>query len=142
MKHEPASFFVGSGRNSGSRQTGRCARPAGPHCPFAIARCSLRPPRRQARSALAAVGSKVRITNLKTFGVTIPGAPPDRPYVFVKLETNEGLVGWGEGTLEGKAGAVMACINDFRSSCSAPIRWRWSTTGNRCTSTAFTAPAR
>jgi galactonate dehydratase len=64
--------------------------------------------------ALADVGSKVRITNLKTFGVTIPGAPPDRPYVFVKLETNSGLVGWGEGTLEGKAGAVMACINDFR----------------------------
>jgi len=64
--------------------------------------------------ALAAYGSKVRITNLKTFGVTIPGAPPDRPYVFVKLETNDGLVGWGEGTLEGKAGAVLACINDFR----------------------------
>jgi galactonate dehydratase len=65
-------------------------------------------------NALADFGSKVRITNLKTFGVTIPGAPPDRPYVFVKLETNEGLVGWGEGTLEGKAGAVLACINDFR----------------------------
>ena len=44
--------------------------------------------------ALAAFGSKVRITNLKTFGVTIPGAPPDRPYVFVKLETNEGVAGW------------------------------------------------
>jgi galactonate dehydratase len=65
-------------------------------------------------SALADLGSKVKITNLKTFGVTIPGAPPDRPYVFVKLETNAGLVGWGEGTLEGKAGAVLSCINDFR----------------------------
>src|SRR6266496_3267819 len=64
--------------------------------------------------ALAAFGSKVRITNVKTFGVTIPGAPPDRPYVFVKLETNDGLIGWGEGTLEGKAGAVLACINDFK----------------------------
>ena len=31
-----------------------------------------------------------------------------------KLETNQGLVGWGEGTLEGKAGAIMACIEDFR----------------------------
>jgi galactonate dehydratase len=65
-------------------------------------------------NALAPFGSKVKITNLKTFGVTIPGAPPDRPYVFVKLETDAGLVGWGEGTLEGKAGAVLACINDFR----------------------------
>src|SRR6516225_8479998 len=63
-------------------------------------------------SALADLGSKVKITNLKTFGVTIPGAPPDRPYVFVKLETDSGLVGWGEGTLEGKAGAVVACIDD------------------------------
>jgi galactonate dehydratase len=59
------------------------------------------------------VGSKVRITNVKVFGVPVPGAV-DRPYVFVKLETNQqGLIGWGEGTLEGKAGAVMACVQDF-----------------------------
>src|SRR5882724_9981397 len=58
-------------------------------------------------------GSKVKITNVKVFGVSI-SPTSDRPYVFVKLETNAGLVGWGEGTLEGKAGAVMACINDFR----------------------------
>src|SRR5437879_5396586 len=79
--------------------------------------------------ALAPFGSKVRITNLKTFGVTIPGAPPDRPYVFVKLETNAGLVGWGEGTLEGKAGAVMACINDFREfligADPVPVEHHW-----------------
>jgi hypothetical protein len=64
-------------------------------------------------STLSDVGSKVRITNLKTFGVTILGAPT-RSAVRVKLETNEGLVGWSEGTLEGKAGAVIACVNDFR----------------------------
>src|SRR5689334_14984538 len=58
-------------------------------------------------------GSKVRITNVRVFGVSI-SPTSDRPYVFVKLETNAGLVGWGEGTLEGKAGAVMACVNDFR----------------------------
>ena len=34
--------------------------------------------------------------------------------MFVKLETNQGLIGWGEGTLEGKASAVMACISDLR----------------------------
>jgi hypothetical protein len=65
--------------------------------------------------ALAAFGSKVRITNLKTFAVTIPGAPPDRPYVFVKLETNEGLVGWGEGTLEGKARQSMYVHSFYRA---------------------------
>ena len=50
----------------------------------------------------------------------------DRPYVFVKLETDAGLVGWGEGTLEGKAGAVIACMNDFRDFLigSDPAAWR------------------
>jgi galactonate dehydratase len=59
------------------------------------------------------VGSRLRVSAMKVFGVTLNGQS-DRPYVFVKLETNQGLVGWGEGTLEGKAGAVIACVNDFR----------------------------
>jgi galactonate dehydratase len=59
------------------------------------------------------VGSKVRITGMKAIGVSLT-PQSDRPYVFVKLETNEGLVGWGEGTLEGKAAATIACVNDFR----------------------------
>ena len=63
--------------------------------------------------AFAKVGSKIRITDVKVFGVSLT-RDSDRPYVFVKLETNAGLVGWGEGTLEGKAGAVIACVNDFR----------------------------
>lgn len=63
--------------------------------------------------AFEAIGSKVRITSVKVFGVSI-NPQSDRPYVFVKLETNEGLVGWGEATLEGKAGAVIACVEDFR----------------------------
>ena len=50
---------------------------------------------------------------MKVFGVSLT-PQSDRPYVFVKLETNVGLVGWGEGTLEGKAAATMACVNDFR----------------------------
>jgi galactonate dehydratase len=57
--------------------------------------------------------SKVRITNVKVFGVTYDQSS-DRPYVFIKLETDAGVVGWGEATLEGKAGAVIACVNDFR----------------------------
>ncbi len=59
------------------------------------------------------VSSGLKITNLKVFGVSLT-PDSDRPYVFVKLETNQGLVGWGEGTLEGKAQAVMSCIQDFR----------------------------
>src|ERR1700733_8675570 len=50
-------------------------------------------------------GSKPRIPDMKAFGVTLDEkiARADRPFVFVKLETNQGVVGWGEATLEGKA---------------------------------------
>jgi galactonate dehydratase len=63
--------------------------------------------------AFRGVGSKVKITGLKVFGVSLT-KESDRPYVLVKLETDVGVLGWGEGTLEGKAGAVIACIEDFR----------------------------
>src|ERR1035438_9572676 len=63
--------------------------------------------------AFAGLQSGLKITGLKVFGVSLTPTS-DRPYVFVKLETNQGIVGWGEGTLEGKAGAAMACIEDFR----------------------------
>lgn len=66
--------------------------------------------------AFLSTGSKLRITNMKTFGVTLDErlGRSDRPYVFVKLETNQGVVGWGEATLEGKAAAAMACVNDLK----------------------------
>jgi len=63
--------------------------------------------------AFTSVGSKLRITGVKVFGVSLT-PQSDRPYVFVKLETNQGLIGWGEGTLEGKAAAVMSCVEDFK----------------------------
>jgi galactonate dehydratase len=63
--------------------------------------------------AFRSVGSKLKITGMKVFGVSLT-PDSDRPYVFVKLETDAGVVGWGEATLEGKAGTVMACVNDFR----------------------------
>jgi galactonate dehydratase len=58
----------------------------------------------------------VRITGMSVHGVTLDEkiGRSDRPYVFVKLETNQGVVGWGEATLEGKAAAAMACVNDLR----------------------------
>src|SRR5918993_2088896 len=59
------------------------------------------------------LSSGVKITGMKVYGVSLT-PQSDRPYVFVKLETNKGVIGWGEGTLEGKAAAVMACIEDFR----------------------------
>ena len=74
--------------------------------------CAFAPPA-AAVDPFSGLQSNLKVTGMKIFGVSLtPNS--DRPYVFVKLETNQGVVGWGEGTLEGKAGAVMACINDFR----------------------------
>lgn len=62
---------------------------------------------------LPAAPGRLKITAIKPIGVTWD-AKSDRPYVFVKIETDQGVVGWGEATLEGKAGAVIATIEDLR----------------------------
>lgn len=91
----------------------RTRRPVIPDCDCAFAP---QPGRGQGQSTLAGferVQSGLKVTGMKVFGVSL-NRTSDRPYVFVKIETNQGLVGWGEGTLEGKAGATMACVEDFR----------------------------
>ena len=77
--------------------------------------CALAPPPQNplGADAFRGVGSRLKITNMKVFGVSLT-PDSDRPFVFVKLETDGGVIGWGEGTLEGKAGAVIACMQDFR----------------------------
>lgn len=46
-------------------------------------------------AAFRGYGSKVKVTNVKVFGVSLtPNS--DRPYVFAKLETDAGLIGWGK----------------------------------------------
>jgi hypothetical protein len=46
-------------------------------------------------AAFRDVASKLRVTNMRVFGVTLDEriAQADRPYVFVKIETNEGITG-------------------------------------------------
>jgi galactonate dehydratase len=53
----------------------------------------------------------MRITRLST---VVVGAEM-RNWVFVKLETDEGLLGWGEATVEWKTRAVVACVEDLAS---------------------------
>ena len=49
----------------------------------------------------------MKITGVKTFFV--------RPrWGFVKIETDEGLFGWGEAVLEGHAAAVLAAVNEMK----------------------------
>ena len=56
---------------------------------------------------------RLKITGVKAIGVSID-PKSDRPYVFVKIETDQGVIGWGEATLEGKAGGTIATVHDFR----------------------------
>jgi galactonate dehydratase len=52
----------------------------------------------------------MKITEVKTYIMDSPG----RDYVFVKILTDEGLHGWGEGTLEMKQGTVAAAVRDLQ----------------------------
>src|SRR5579864_723947 len=83
--------------------------------PLAAARrcgCAFAPPAVDTES-FAGLQSGLKVTGMKVFGVSLT-PDSDRPYVFVKIETNQGVIGWGEATLEGKAGAALACLEDFR----------------------------
>ncbi|HLG51546.1 MAG TPA: galactonate dehydratase [Chloroflexota bacterium] len=51
----------------------------------------------------------MKVTGLETFEMW--GAP--RNWVFVKLVTDEGLHGWGEGTLEGREQTVRTAIHEL-----------------------------
>jgi galactonate dehydratase len=99
----------------GSAGLARAAAPRIPlHVPVDSCECAFLPQSvATGPEAFAELRSGLKVTNMKVFGVSLT-PKSDRPYVFVKLETNQGLVGWGEATLEGKAGAVMACVDDFR----------------------------
>lgn len=67
----------------------------------------------QPAAALPQAPGRIKVTGMKTIGVTWePNS--DRPYVFVKIETDQGIVGWGEATLEGKAAAVMQTVDDLK----------------------------
>ncbi len=51
----------------------------------------------------------MKITGITTYIMDSPG----REYVFVKVQTDEGIHGWGEGTLEMKQGTVAAAVRDL-----------------------------
>ncbi len=53
----------------------------------------------------------MKVTALKTYILENSGP---RKFVFVKVETDEGLHGWGEGTLEMKHNTVVAAVGDLK----------------------------
>jgi galactonate dehydratase len=103
--------FAAAGATGGAPASRRLLNDCG--CALQIRTSKTKPP---GGEVFRDVGSKLRITNMQVFGVTLDErvAPVDRPYVFVKLETNQGVVGWGEATLEGKAAAAMQCVLDLK----------------------------
>jgi galactonate dehydratase len=48
----------------------------------------------------------MKITNLTTYAV-----PPR--WLFLKVETDEGMTGWGEPVIEGRAATVAACVEEL-----------------------------
>lgn len=59
----------------------------------------------------AAKALNLKITGLKTF-VVDTGKDNDENYVFVKIYTDKGIVGLGEGTMTGKERTVAAAIEE------------------------------
>lgn len=59
------------------------------------------------RKGLSATGKSDKIKSIETFRV-----PPR--WLFVRVETESGIVGWGEATLEGHSEAVEGAFEDFK----------------------------
>ena len=49
---------------------------------------------------------------MKIQSLTLFKVPPR--WVFLKITTDDGIVGWGEPIVEGKADTVIACVNEMR----------------------------
>ena len=49
----------------------------------------------------------MKITDLKTYQVP-------RRYLFLKIETDEGICGWGEPLVEGRAATLAAAVDEWK----------------------------
>ena len=56
----------------------------------------------------------MKITKLTTYIV-----PPR--WCFLKIETDEGIVGWGEPVLEGRAHTVAAAVDELATTTKRPV---------------------
>ncbi len=73
----------------------------------------------------------MKITGYKTYMV-----PPR--WLFLKIETDEGIAGWGEPVIEGKAASVETAVHEFMDQLlgddPSAIEGCWS----KCTAAVFT----
>ena len=61
----------------------------------------------------------MKITNLTLYKV-----PPR--WLFLKIDTDEGIAGWGEPVIEGRADAVRACVEVSPKTYSVPEKPSYS----------------
>ncbi len=60
-------------------------------------------------------GAPVKITDVRTLRMSAPGHKTEgNNWVFVKIETDSGISGIGEGSLQFKDAALMAEIEEFK----------------------------
>jgi galactonate dehydratase len=64
---------------------------------------------RQARFAVTSGGARVKVTKIETFKYWINWCN----WLFVKVSTDEGLYGWGEGSLHGAIESVETAIHEL-----------------------------
>lgn len=76
----------------------------------------------------------MKITKLTTYRL-----PPR--WMFLKIETDEGVVGWGEPVIEGRARTVEAAVHELGEYLIGQIRRASTTCGRSCTGRASTAGA-
>ena len=77
----------------------------------------------------------MKITKLSTYRL----APR---WMFLKIETDEGVSGWGEPVIEGRASTVQAAVDELSEYVIGQDPRASTTSGRRCTAAASTAAAR
>ena len=90
--------------------------------------------RRRSRIAVA----DMKITRIETFKYWVDWCN----WLFVRIDTDEGIVGWGEGSLHGALESVETAIREYAPHLSARIRPGPSDTGSGSTTRGAGAAAR
>ena len=81
----------------------------------------------------------MNITDIKPFVMWAEGS--GRNWMFVKVETDEGIHGWGEGGLVNQATTIAEAVHMLAHRSSAGARSTSSAPGSSCTSTTGTGTA-
>ena len=67
-----------------------------------------------AQASAKAKPLQLKVTDLKTYIVSRSGKPNSSNYVFVRIFTNQGIVGTGEGSVTSKAKTMAAAVEEHK----------------------------